>query len=100
MAKKYQKHYNGNTKDALQFKTEDYGLKQVYSADDVKNCAICFNKLATLLQKSKLQMIVQKYKHTQYYEVSRIVASVLKINERKDPAHTRGNSLGEYQSGA
>jgi len=33
---------------------EEYGMSKVYSHDDVKNCAKCFNKLASLLQKSKL----------------------------------------------
>lgn len=44
-----------------------------YTIEQVKSCAKCFNQLAILIQKSKLQMIVKKFKSSKYFEVSRIV---------------------------
>jgi hypothetical protein len=39
-----------------------------------------------MIQDSKLQMLVQKYKHSKYFEVSRIVAAVLKDSIRRKNA--------------
>jgi len=40
------------------------------------------NQLAILIQNSTLQMLVQKYKHTKYFEVGRIVSSINKIKKK------------------
>ncbi len=44
-----------------------------YSIEQVKSCAKCFNQLATLIQKSKLQNIVKKFKTAKFFEVARII---------------------------
>ena len=44
-----------------------------YTMDQVKSCAKCFNQLATLIQKSKLQNIVKKFKTSKFFEVARII---------------------------
>ena len=41
--------------------------------DQIKSCAKCFNQLATLIQKSKLQNIVKKFKTSKFFEVARII---------------------------
>ena len=46
-----------------------------YTTDQVKSCAKCFNQLAKLIQKSKLQNIVKKFKSPKFYEVARIISS-------------------------
>ena len=46
-----------------------------YSTEQVKSCAKCFNQLAKLIQRSKLQNIVKKFKSSKYFEVARIIAN-------------------------
>jgi hypothetical protein len=82
-AKKYLKHYHGARSDAESTSICEFNLNGIYTADEVKACARCFDQLAKMIQESKLQMLVQKYKHSRYFEVSRIVAAVLKDTIRK-----------------
>lgn len=44
-----------------------------YTKEQVKSCAKCFNQLAHLIQKSKLQNIVKKFKTSKFFEVARII---------------------------
>ena len=65
-------HLNQNT--SAQFLLTELGMLSVYSQDDVRNCANCFEQLSTLIQTSQLQVIVAKFKSSKFYEVSRIVS--------------------------
>lgn len=44
-----------------------------YQTEQVKSCAKCFNQLAKLIQRSKLQNIVKKFKTPKFFEVARII---------------------------
>ena len=46
-----------------------------YQTEQVKSCAKCFNQLAKLIQRSKLQNIVKKFKTPKFFEVARIIVS-------------------------
>lgn len=85
LAGKFLQHYNGG--DTLvglgaTALIQELGLAQHYTPEDVRNCGSCFEQLATLIQTSALQVIVQKFKSSKYYEVSRIVSHALR-NRRK-----------------
>lgn len=58
-------------------------MTNTYTQDDVRNCANCFEQLATLIQTSQLQVIVQKFKSSKFYEVSRIVSQALRIKKKQ-----------------
>ena len=75
-AKKYLKFYNNSYPEEVTPCLGELGLTHIYSNDDVKSCARCFNELAKLLQTSNLQMLNQKFWHSKYLEVSRIVTAV------------------------
>ena len=70
-AKKYLMVHNQTNMDLTTLFSE-VGVS--YSPDQVKSCAKCFNQLAILIQKSKLQMIVKKFRTSKYLEVARIVS--------------------------
>jgi succinylglutamate desuccinylase len=85
MARKFLRLYNGgvngnmssahlNQNTSAQYLLTELGMSNIYSQEDVRNCANCFEQLATLIQTSQLQVIVQKFKSSKYYEVSRIVS--------------------------
>jgi len=48
MAKKYLKHHNNSSRD-VNPNLQEVGLEKLYTIENVKNCSICFNKLAGLL---------------------------------------------------
>lgn len=77
-AKKYLKYYNGVKQDEVAPILAEYHLSNHYSPAMVKSCARCFNQLAILIQNSKLQMIVQKFRQAKFYEVGRIAAAINK----------------------
>lgn len=86
LAGKFLQLYNGG--DALPglgatALIHELSLSKQYSPEDVRNCASCFEQLATLIQTSALQVIVQKFKSSRYYEVSRIVSQALKIKRKQ-----------------
>lgn len=95
-ARKYMKYYSssGLAGDDVQPILPEYGLDESISRQQVKNCAKCFNQLAVLIQKSKVQNIVLKFKHPKYFEVGRIVASINKRHQSRDrdehPRESRG----------
>lgn len=78
MAKKYLILHNGSQDS--QFNLSDYGV--TWSSDQVKSCAKCFNQLATLIYKSKLQNIVKKFSNSQYFKVSKIVNQSQQQNKK------------------
>jgi hypothetical protein len=49
MAKKYLKYHNNTSNREITLSLHDFGLENKYTIENVKNCAICFNKLANLL---------------------------------------------------
>ena len=86
LAGKFLQLYNGG--DALPglgatALIHELSLSKQYSPEDVRNCASCFEQLATLIQTSALQVIVQKFKSSKYYEVSRIVSQALRIKRKQ-----------------
>ena len=95
-AKKYLKHYQGARSDNESTCVSEFNLNGTYTSDQVKSCARCFDQLAKMIQESKLQMLVQKYKHQKYFEVSRIVAAVLKDSIRRKIETNRPDSQGSY----
>ena len=54
MAKKYLKYHNNTSSREISLSLQDFGMENMYTSENVQNCAVCFNKLAGLLQKSKL----------------------------------------------
>ena len=96
VAKKYLNHYNNKT-DEISTCLIEFNLQDKLTESQVKNCAKCMNQLAILIQNSTLQMLVQKYKHTKYFEVGRIVSSINKIKKKsnqksKDVDSARGSN--------
>ena len=71
-AKKYLMLHNPGAVESAQFTLSDYGVK--WTSDQVKSCANCFNQLAKLIYRSKLQNIVKKFSNSQYFKVSKIVS--------------------------
>ena len=57
---------------------EKLGLKKHFAPEAIRSCAKCFDYLATLIQKSALQVITQKFKSEKLFEVSRIVSKCIK----------------------
>lgn len=72
-AKKYLLLQNPTQQDLGSFFLSDLGV--AYSIEQVKSCAKCFNQLANLIQRSKLQNLVKKFKGSKYFEVARIVTA-------------------------
>ena len=81
LAKKYLKLHNGSSGE-VQAILPEYELT-TFTTDQVKSCAKCLNQLAQLVQNSKLQMLIHKYRHSKYYEVGRIVANVNKMSAKR-----------------
>lgn len=48
-AKKYMKHYSNTRSDNESTCIEEYALTKVYTSDQVKSCARCFNQLAKMI---------------------------------------------------
>ena len=71
-AKKYMQLHNPSSSESAQFVLGDYGVK--WSLDQVKSCANCFNQLAKLIYRSKLQNIVKKFSNSQYFKVAKMVS--------------------------
>ena len=84
-AKKYLKYFNGVKQEEVAPILAEYQLSNHFSPAMVKSCARCFNQLAILIQNSKLQMIVQKFRQAKFYEVGRIAAAINK-RSAKDKA--------------
>jgi hypothetical protein len=53
-AKKYLKHYHGSRSDNESTGISEFNLNGVYTTDEVKTCARCFDQLAKMIQESKL----------------------------------------------
>lgn len=88
-AKKYLMLQNPNQQDLGSFFVSDLNVQ--YSIDQVKKCAQCFNQLATLIQRSKLQSLVKKFKGSKYFEVARIVSA---SHQRKKSTANLHNASG------
>jgi len=72
-AKRYLSIHNPSQQDIGSFIISDFNVH--FSIEQVKSCSKCFNQLATLIQKSKLQNLVKKFKAPKYFEVARIVSA-------------------------
>jgi len=72
------KYHNNNraSSEEITATIPEYGTP--YSSSQVKSCAKCYNQLAILIQNSKLQMLVQKFKNPKFFEVGRIVTQINK----------------------
>ena len=71
--------------------------------DQVKSCAKCFNQLASLIQKSKLQNIVKKFKTSKFFEVARIIQNSNASNRvnqtgSQSKSSTQKNDTKRHQS--
>lgn len=74
-------------------------MQVTYTLDQIKSCAKCFNQLAVLIQKSKLQMIVKKFKAAKYFEVARIVSQgTTKKTSTATAAQSQGRTASNSQS--
>lgn len=74
------KYINLHTPISIDFGSMLNDMNVTYTLDQIKGCAKCFNQLAILIQKSKLQMIVKKFKSAKYFEVARIVSQGTQSN--------------------
>ena len=100
LAAKFLKLYNdGDSHGSLSCHAllSELNLTKVYLPDDVRNCASCFEQLASLIQTSNLQVIVQKFKSSKYFEVSRIVAKIMR-QKKKMAAHAQQRQRSLEQS--
>lgn len=85
LAAKFLKLYNNGSSHTTMSShalLNELNLTKVYLPDDVRNCASCFEQLASLIQTSNLQVIVQKFKSSKYFEVSRIVAKIMRQQKK------------------
>ena len=91
-AKKYIKFYNNSHPEDVTTGLSEYGLLNIYSADEVKSCARCLNELTKVLLNSDLKMHNQKFYHAKYFEVSRIVAAVRNLSSQQAESHSQFRS--------
>ena len=100
--KSAQKYSNSNDSTSNYYYSSSLMLSDLnvpqYTTEQVKSCAKCFNQLAKLIQRSKLQNIVKKFKGSKFFEVARIILAHGQSSSQQSATGASGGADKRHKS--